>query len=155
MKTASPNYQSIAESFQVGDYVIPHGSPREVVGVVGAVYAGIGMVDVEYPTGTKRFPAEELLRLDKNSNPVPVQTGYTPGGEGSGRGKTALYWAAADRRYKATNEEKTAHRYICPKCKKQALRKAIYRRLKGKSERLFGCSSCFFLIERDSILGIE
>lgn len=155
MKTASPNYQAIARHFSVGDRVYSFGSSKDHAGVVLEVYPGIGMVDVEYASGTLRRPVEELVRLDDQFNPDPVSTGYQPGGEGSGMGKTALYWAAVDRRYRATKNEKSSSKFICPHCKKEALTKAIYRRLEGKSERLYGCKSCLFLIERDKILGLD
>jgi predicted RNA-binding Zn-ribbon protein involved in translation (DUF1610 family) len=66
--------------------------------------------------------------------------------------KQALYWAARDRQYRATSDEVASGRYGCPKCKKAQLRKAIYRRVKGQSEHLYGCPSCLFLIARESLI---
>ena len=168
--TAGADYQALAVEFSPGDVVVPYGANRDYAGRVVTVWPGIGMVDVEFSAGTKRYPVEDLLRLSEDGNPDPPHDGYVPGGAGtvsvpggpfgevlakklaSGVAKKALYWAAADRRYRATAEETRSSNFTCPKCKKAALKRAIYRRLKGKSERLYGCPGCLFLIERDSIL---
>lgn len=179
-RSAGADYQALAAEFRVGDRVIPYGASRDLAGRVVAVWPGIGMVDVEFPQGAKRYGVEELQRLNHEGEPNPPHDGYVPGGAGTvsvpggpvaqaqvqhkpspvsvdrvahAFVKQALYWAAADRRYKATAEELESGHYNCPKCKKAALKRAIYRRMKGKSERLYGCPSCLFLIERDSILG--
>lgn len=175
-RQAGTDYQALAAEFTVGDRVTSYGAPRDLAGRVTAVWPAIGMVDVEFPGGSKRYPVEDLLRLDSMGQPNPPSTGYVPGGAGtvsvSGGPvkpldpkpenvnrvaqafvKQALYWAAADRRYRATAEELDSGNYHCPKCKQAALKRAIYRRLKGRSERLYGCPSCLFLIERDAILG--
>jgi len=176
---AGVDYQALATEFHVGDRVVPYGAVRDFAGRVVAVWPAIGMVDVVFPHGTKRYPVEELLRMDEDAEPNPPVHPYVPGGVGTvsvpggpaprspqpdsplvGRVaqafvKQALYWAAADRRYRATAEELDSGHYHCPKCKKAALRRAIYRRMKGHSERLYGCPSCLFLIERDAILGGE
>lgn len=67
--------------------------------------------------------------------------------------KRALYWASSDRKYKATDEESGSGTYLCPKCKKGTLRKAVYKRRGGQSEKLLGCSECLFLIKREDIIG--
>lgn len=163
---AGADYQALAVGFSPGDVVVPYGASRDLAGRVVAVWPAIGMVDVEFPGGSKRYPVEELTRFDEQGHPNPPDDGYVPGGAGtvsvpggpfgdevaSPQKKEALYWGAADRRYRATAEELSSGTFKCPKCREAALRKAIYRRLKGRSERLYGCPSCLFLIERDSIL---
>jgi predicted RNA-binding Zn-ribbon protein involved in translation (DUF1610 family) len=167
--TAGADYQALAVEFSTGDIVVPYGAGRELAGRVVTVWPAIGMIDVEFPAGTKRYPVEDMLRLE-DGDPAPPQDEYVPGGAGtvsvpggpfgdaltervaSKFMKSGLYWAAADRRYRATAEEVKSHKFTCPKCKEAALKRAIYRRLKGKSERLYGCPGCLFLIERDSIL---
>lgn len=165
-RTAGADYQALAVEFSSGDVVVPYGASRDFAGRVVTVWPAIGMVDVEFPAGTKRYPVEDLLRLTDDGIPDPPKDGYVPGGAGTVSvpggpfadrlaaqvTKTALYWAAADRRYRATSEELKSKNFMCPKCKKAALKRAIYRRLKGKSERLYGCPGCLWLIERDSIL---
>lgn len=169
-RTAGADYQALAVEFSPGDVVVPYGANRDFAGRVVTVWPAIGMVDIEFAAGTKRYPVEDLLRLTPDGNPDPPHDGYVPGGAGtvsvpggpfgnvegsklaSPITKKGLYWAAADRRYRATADEVKSSNFTCPKCKKAALKRAIYRRLKGKSERLYGCPGCLFLIERDSIL---
>lgn len=179
-RTADPNYQALAAQFRVHDLVVPYGASAEFAGRVVAVFPAIGMVEVQFPHGSKRYAVEDLQRLTEEGHPrgrtddtVPggLPTVEVPGGPVAQRVaqhappqvdptrvaqafvKQALYWAARDRQYRATNDEMHTGSFTCPKCKKSALRKAIYRRMKGKSERLYGCPSCLFLIERDAILG--
>lgn len=177
-RTAGSNYQAIAAEYRPGDRVIPYGATRDFAGRVVAVWPAIGMVDVEFSQGVKRYPVEDLQRLNNDGEPNPPHDQYVPGGAGtvpvsggpvpafegtqemfsrvaSAFEKKGLYWAAADRRYRATAQEVAAGNFTCPKCKQAALKRAIYRRLKGKSERLYGCPTCLFLIERDSILSGE
>lgn len=173
-RIAGADFQALAAEFSVGDVVVPYGADRDYSGRVVSVWPGIGMVDVEFPAGTKRYPAEDILRIDEDGNPDPPHDGYVPGGQGTvsvpggpvamvvPKGspqrvakafeKTALYWVARDRQYRATTAEASSGQYSCPKCKKAALKKAIYRRIKGQSEHLFGCPSCLFLIARDSLI---
>jgi len=177
-RSAGADYQAIAAEYHVGDRVIPYGATRDFAGRVVAVWPGIGMIDVEYPGGAKRYPVEEMQRLNNDGEPNPPHDGYVPGGAGTvsvpggpvpttpptqqsiGRvahafEKQALYWAAVDRQYKASAAELDSGNFTCPQCKKAALKRAIYRRMKGQSERLYGCPTCLFLIERDAILGHE
>lgn len=66
--------------------------------------------------------------------------------------KKALYWAGRDRKYRATRSECGAS-YLCPKCVDPiVMKKAIYKRLEGASERLWGCPSCMFLIKDTDIV---
>lgn len=170
-RAAGADYQALATEFAVGDITVPYGASRDLAGRVTAVWPAIGMVDVEFPAGVKRYPVEELVRFEEDTGFVaPPRDGYVPGGQGtvSVPGgpvapafvtrvaqkyvKQALYWAAADRRYRATAQELDCGSFTCPKCKGGSLRKAIYRRVSGQSEHLYGCPTCLFLIERDSIL---
>ena len=165
-RSAGTNYQALAAEFRVNDRVVPYGTIPDFAGRVVAVWPAIGMIDVEFPMGTKRYPVEEMLRLDDDGNPDPPHTNYIPGGAGTvsvpggptasrvanAFVKQALYWAAKDRQYRATTQELTAGTYNCPKCKKAALRKAIYRRVQGQSEHLYGCPSCLFLVARENLI---
>lgn len=165
-RLAGSNYQSLATEFHVEDVVVPYGANRDFAGRVTAVWPAIGMVDVVFAAGVKRYPVEDLLRLSEKGNPEPPHTGYVPGGQGTvsvpggpvasrvvkSHQKQALYWAAKDRQYRATAQELTSGSYNCPKCKKAALKKAIYRRVQGQSEHLYGCPTCLFLIARDSLI---
>ena len=66
--------------------------------------------------------------------------------------KKALYWGARDRKYRATKSE-CGSSYLCPKCVDPIeMKKAIYKRMEGASERLWGCPHCMFLIKDDDIL---
>ncbi len=68
--------------------------------------------------------------------------------------KKALYWAAKDRKYRATRSECGSH-YTCPKCPEVPMKKAIYKRMDGFSERLWGCPSCMFLIKNSDIVRFD
>jgi hypothetical protein len=67
--------------------------------------------------------------------------------------KKALYWASSDRKYKCSDEEGTSGEYLCPKCRQATLRKAVYKRRGGQSEKLLGCPNCLFLIKKTDIIG--
>lgn len=69
--------------------------------------------------------------------------------------KKAVYWTAPDRKYKASREEITSGNFCCPKCDESYLRKVVYKRDGGASEKLFCCPSCLFLIKRTDIIGME
>lgn len=172
---ATPNYQERGQEFAVGDRAVPFAEGAanlaNFAGTVVAVFPAIGMVDVEFPSGVKRYPVEDLQRFDTENHVQTPDEKHTtvPAGEGtvgvsSGPAvqasvrrvaelwvKRALYWAAADRKYKATAQECTSKAYTCPKCKAAQLRKAIYKRVEGQSEKLYGCPECLFLIKRDDI----
>lgn len=66
--------------------------------------------------------------------------------------KNALYWAGRDRKYRATRTE-CGSSYLCPKCVDPIeMKKAIYKRFEGASERLWGCPHCMFLIKDTDII---
>jgi hypothetical protein len=71
------NYQERASEYAVGDVVMPFGA-YGTSGRVTSVWPAIGMIDVEFPTGNKRVPAEDLQRLDTDGNFAPPTTDSSP-----------------------------------------------------------------------------
>lgn len=69
--------------------------------------------------------------------------------------KKAVYWTAPDRKYRASREEIESGNICCPKCDESYLRKAIYKREDGLSNKLYCCPTCLFLIKRSDIIGME
>jgi hypothetical protein len=166
------NWQARAAEFSIGDEVFPFMFGDEYgTGRVVQVYPAIGMVDVEYPSGVKRYPVEELQRITTEVHPptdenVPggPSTVSVPGGPPADKQaqvnrlahayiKKSLYWASKDRKYRASSLEREAGAYTCPKCKDASLQDAIYKRAEGVSERLLGCPTCLFLIKACDIVG--
>jgi len=165
------NYQERATEFSVGDTVVPFGLWDSQSGRVTAVWPAIGMIDIEFPVGNRRFPVEEVQRLD-NGVADPPHTDSSPGDGGSvsvpggpyPKAKSAnriaqafvkksLYWADKDRKYRMTGPEATAKAPGCPKCGPESpLKRAIYKRRDGSSERLMGCPGCMFLIKSADIV---
>jgi hypothetical protein len=159
--SAYTDWQERASEFQVGDGAFPKGEGSDTAGTVVAVYPAIGMVDVQHIDGTMRYPAEELHRwkdgkvvlpeLEHDSVPGGVGQVSVPGGPGeklaADPSKVALYWKEKDRQYHATRGECDSGALGCPKCKEPGLKKAIYKRREGASERLWGCPNCMFLIK--------
>jgi hypothetical protein len=149
--SAYTDYQTRATEFSVGDVVFPYEAGSDKSGTIVSVYPAIGMVDVQFPNGSKRYPVEDLQRAD---GPRPSEYDSVPGGAGSvslpggpSSEKVALYWAVKDRGYHATKAECPSGPYSCPKCKETPLKKAIYKRREGASEHLFACPGCMFLIK--------
>jgi hypothetical protein len=176
--TTYADYQERALEFSVGDSVVPYYNPVERAGRVVAVFPAIGMIDVEFPHGSKRYPVEEITKLFSDrtwvdtplsdSTPGAAGTVSVPGGPyppiisnqivqkmasrvAQAYVKKALYWAQADRQYRATREERALNGFNCPKCS-IAMKPATYKRREGRSEKLLGCPGCLFLIKRDDIL---
>ena len=161
------NYQERARGFSVGDVVAPFGVWDAQGGRVTAVWPAIGMVDVEFSIGNRRYPVEDLQLIDSNGNASPPHTNSVPGGQptvsvpGGPSGarvaaaftKKSLYWAQKDRQYRMTRPEVDSGCPNCPKCgHDHPLKKAIYKRRDGSSERLMGCPSCMFLIKDSDIV---
>ena len=108
------NYQERAKEFAVGDIVAPFGVWDAQGGRVTAVWPAIGMVDVEFSIGNRRYPVEDLQKIDSNGNAAPPHTNSVPGGQptvsvpggpsesrvAAAFGKKALYWAQRDRQYR-------------------------------------------------------
>lgn len=142
------------------------------------MYPAIGMVDVQFPSGSHRFPVEDLQIMEDSFWVRTPSYETVPGGAGqvsvSGGPqsespkrasnplalsqkvarrflKEALYWTNVDRRYRATKSEQDTKRYFCPKCKDTVLKRCVYKRNGGSSEKLLGCSSCLFLIKPSDI----
>lgn len=149
------------------------GDPSSAGSVV-AVWPAIGMVDVQFPHGVSRYPVEDLVvdstgTVGDASGPgegavpggVPVAVAGGPprayptaAARVASRHLEALYWASRNRRYRATREEIESGEFCCPRCKKGVLRRTTYRHQDGKSERLWGCPRCMFLVcVEDLILG--
>lgn len=176
-KSAYVDYQQRATEFSVGDLVSPFGSTNQNHdGRVQAVWPAIGMVDVEWPHGSERIPVEDLQRKPNNDTTGAPAIGKDniPGGAGtvpvsggphvastalSARRvaaaylKKALYWAAPDRHYRATQGELDSNTFLCPKCKEGVLRSTSYKRTEGQSDRLLACPRCLFLVRRCDIIG--
>lgn len=161
------NYQQRAEEFSVGDIVVPFGAWDAQGGRVTAVWPAIGMVDVEFANGNRRYPVEDVQRMDIQGNVVPPHTDSVPGGQptvqvpgGPSVAKVAatyekksMYWISKDRQYRMTQPEISAGCPNCPKCGGgNPLKKAVYKRRDGSSEQLMGCSSCMFLIKNSDII---
>jgi len=161
----NPNYQQIATHFEVGNQVVPELAPVEQAGRIVALFPAIGMAEVQFSYGNKRYPVEELRKLNDSCWVDPPTHDSVPGGlpvdEVSGGPnasrvasafvKKALYWGAKDRKYRATKQEQDSGKFICPRCRENTLRKAIYKMQEGKRVRLMGCTGCMFLIREDDI----
>ena len=160
-KRSTYDYQSRAENFSVGMRVFPFylGNTHRA-GIVRAVFPAIGMVDVQFPHGTSRYPVEDLV-VDTSGdvNNLVIETDSIPGGAGTvpvsaGRVasryvKTAIYWNGVGRKYRQRRDEE---RPCCPKCRGLELKPTSYKRRDGKSERLLACPSCLFLIKREDLV---
>jgi hypothetical protein len=160
------NYQKRAEQFSVGDSVLPFNgnvSPAHS-GTVVAVHPGIGMVDVEFPNGNKRYPVEDLILLREEAVLAqPLESSNVPGGLANRVAsayyhgkikKNALYWSGANRRYRLTKREKENGHKSCPKCKTD-MGQTIYKREDSKSVRLLVCPNCLFCIRYSDVDGLE
>ena len=173
-KAHNVDYQQRALGFAVGDEVFPFMFGDEYgTGRVVEVYPAIGVVNVEYPNGTKQEKVEDLQRVFTEVQPPPVTDNNVPGGAGGpgvsgGPGvekraavrriaeafvKKSIYWAARDRKYRATQSELEASNFTCPKCREGRLQGTIYKRSEGISDRLLGCPTCLFLIKSCDIAG--
>lgn len=162
-QTVNFDYQERALEFKVGDTVAPLGV-QLVNGKVTGVWPAIGMVDVEWPTGHKRCPVEELVVVPEQARTSDPPAGdNTPGGPAVRSAsatrvaqawvKQSIYWAAKDRQYRATQSEINSKSYTCPKCKEGTLRKTSYKRIEGKSTKLLACPSCLFMIRVKDLQG--
>ena len=161
------NYQERAQEFSVGDVVTPFGDWDAQGGRVTAVWPAIGMVDVEFSIGNRRYPVEDLQRIGDNGNADPPHTDSVPGGQptvqvpggpsesrvAAAFKKRSIYWASKDRQYRMSRSEIARGCPDCPKCGHEApLKRAVYKRRDGSSERLMGCPSCMFLIKDSDIM---
>lgn len=166
---AESHYQQIAAELSVGDLVVPFGQGTEYsAGRIVALWPGIGMAEVQFSHGSRRYPVEDLVRLNdkRQVDPpakydsvngglpnVPVAGGPVASRVAAAHLKRALYWAARDRKYRPTRSETGAGQYCCPKCEGEAfLRHTTYGREDGKSVKLLACPTCLFLIREDDLL---
>lgn len=165
------NYQALAAEFSVGDVVVPFGMFDSQAGRVTAVWPAIGMVDVEMSTGSRRFPVEDMQRMNADGSANPTRTNSNAGGAGSVSvpggpvpskvaqafmEKKGLYWAEQGRRYRMNKSECGAQKPCCPKCGADfPLARAVYKRRDGLSEKLMGCKSCMFLIKDSDIINFN
>lgn len=65
--------------------------------------------------------------------------------------RTAAYWVAQNRQYRATAEDLKCGKPACPKCATK-MRRATYRMNKGAKHKLFACPKCLYLIDPPSVL---
>jgi predicted RNA-binding Zn-ribbon protein involved in translation (DUF1610 family) len=171
-RRADSNYQSRAAEFAVGDFVAPYGVAKEFGGRVVALWPAIGMVDVQFPDGSKRYPVEELNRFTVAGELVPPEHDTVPGGAGTvpvsggpvesqrkvarrvaSMYKRSLYWAEVGRRYRPTKAECDANTFFCPRCgADQILQRTAYKREDGRNVKLLACHACLFLIRENDIL---
>lgn len=168
ISTQYVDYQERSQAFELGMRVYPFlgGNPSRS-GIIVAIFPAIGMVDVQFPHGSMRYPVEDLvvdtsgdyknLTNEQSSVPgglgtVPVTT--TPSKKQASRVasnyvKQAIYWYKKDRTYRqCRNEEKPC----CPKCK-TPLGNTVYKRRGGRSEKLLACYTCLFIIKPSDIIG--
>jgi ribosomal protein S27AE len=71
--------------------------------------------------------------------------------EAAARSKSAAYWVAQNRQYRATREELASKKPNCPRCSAR-MRRTTYKMQKGSKHKLFGCPQCLFLIKHDDLL---
>ena len=166
--TVYVDYQTRARAFEIGMRVYPFfGGKNDKAGVVRAVDPAIGMVDVQFPHGSSRYPVEELVvdtsgdyeNISKDPNSVPGGAGSLPVSSGSDKRasriasshmkRQAIYWAQRDRKYRQKRTEAEPH---CPRCPDVPLRKTTYQRREGVSHKLLCCTSCLFLIHQDDLI---
>lgn len=159
---ADIDYQDRAREFFVNDIVVPVGMLDTQSGRVVAVWPAIGMVEVEMLSGIVRYPAEELQIFNDDGAVVPPGS-PTPAQEDDDEDegpvevpsakRVAMYWADRDRKYKMTKAEHECGKPSCPRCKDApALKRCVFRRTEGQSERLLGCPQCMFLIHDTDIV---
>ena len=83
ISTIYVNYQERASEFRVGDSVVPYGVAPHFAGRVVALWPAIGMVDVEFPHGSTRYPVEDLQRVRSDSPVHEPLHDSVPGGVGT------------------------------------------------------------------------
>lgn len=75
------DYQARAREFAVGEYAHPIGAGPLDIGRISEVFPGIGMVQVEFPYGSRRYPVEDIEKIHPSNSPViPTSTENVPGG---------------------------------------------------------------------------
>lgn len=169
MRRKAQNEQARVYDFQVGQIVVLYGRPYEESGRVVAIWPAIGEVDVEFPGGNTRICVEDLQIIEGGVDPPHTES--VPGGAGTvsvpggppppkkvatrkpdPRRVLALYWHSRDRKYRATKLERDGSSFLCPKCKEK-LRRTVYKRRDGISDRLLACGGCVWLIRENDVEG--
>ena len=162
------DYQRRSQAFELGMRVYPFlgGNPSRS-GLVIAIFPAIGMVDVQFPHGSQRYPVEDLV-VDTSGDYLNIyedDQDTVPGGVGtvpvtsravnkqasrvaSKYMKQAIYWYKKDRTYRQCRNEEVP---CCPKCK-DPLGTTVYKRRGGRSEKLLVCRSCLFIIKPTDIV---
>jgi len=72
----NPNWQQRAREFAVGDRAFPYSGlmSEDAAGTVVSVFPAIGMVEVQFPHGIKRYPVEDLQLIKREEPNTVVQT---------------------------------------------------------------------------------
>jgi len=81
----------------------------------------------------------------------------SPQGRTASMDKSALYWAAPDRKYRATRDELPYGPYKCPRCKTEEgecvpMRTSTLQRTEGKNFKIWVCPSCTFAIQDSDVI---
>lgn len=66
--------------------------------------------------------------------------------------RSAAYWAASNRQYRATAQDLDSRKPSCPKCG-TSMRKTTYKMNEGARVRLFACPKDLFLVRQSDLLG--
>lgn len=153
-----PDLRDATRRFRVGDLVTPlWARSGTFVGVVIGVYPALWRVDVDWGIWREKISPDELRPASTVQRP-PIQTAVSPSGAATDARKIAsrvaahalkrrgLYWAAPDRKYRATRSEVEAGRYGCPRCGED-LCKATVRKRDGEHEKILACWGCEFLVD--------
>lgn len=148
--------QDLARTYFPGDIVAMFLGDHDAVGRLLGVYPATGMVDIQWPHGIQRVSAEEIQLVSRDARPTleeeagPVQK-VVPIQRQAGA-KTAIYWAAPDRKYRASGSERSSGRFGCPKCGKKLVG-ATHRKQGGQAMRILACWKCQFLVDPCDIEG--
>jgi len=81
-KAEAGNWQARGQEFAVGQSVVLIQGGDTDVGRVSAVYPAIGMVDVQFPHASSRFPVEDLSILSEDTACLTPEHENVPGGAG-------------------------------------------------------------------------
>jgi hypothetical protein len=90
-----------------------------------------------------RDEVAKFYRFARNAGELRIQNHIS---------KSAAYWVAQNRQYRATQQEVKTGRPSCPKCS-QSMRRVTYRMHEGARHKVFACPSCLYLIDPPSVLG--
>lgn len=87
-RIAYVDYQALASEWEPGDLAAPLGQYSDAAGEVIAVWPAIGMVDVQFSNGVRRYPVEEVQRFLPDATVDPPST--PAGVAGADEDKTPL-----------------------------------------------------------------